>query len=150
MPPVIEGAPWLANMILLAMAVLSPVLVAVVTRRKLDETKRAVGQAQRTAAETQQTVGEVRDQVANSHDTNLRDDLDDLRDGLDAHGESIHRIERHVGDVAHTVRALERSHDRRYQLQEKALADAVEDHHRDIREIRDQIRETIEKENEHG
>ena len=90
MPPIIPGAPWWANLVLLLVAVLvssgATVLIAhLSTRRRLDDLK-----AQQTA---------ITEQVVNSHagQPNLREDVDQLK--ADARGNALilARLERHRG-----------------------------------------------------
>ena len=125
MPPVIPGAPWWANLVLLLVAVLvssgATVLIAhLSTRRRLDDLK-----AQQTA---------ITEQVVNSHagQPNLREDVDQLK--ADARGNALilERLERYLGDLDVTVRALGHSLDRRDELQTEALASAVAERKREI------------------
>lgn len=125
MPPIIPGAPWWANLILLLVAVLvssgATVLIAhLSTRRRLDDLK-----AQQTA---------ITEQVVNSHagQPNLREDVDQLK--ADARGNALilERLERYLGDLDVTVRALGHSLDRRDELQTEALESAVADRKREV------------------
>ena len=125
MPPIVPAAPWWANLILLLVAVLvssgATVWIAhLSTRRRLDDLK-----AQQTA---------ITEQVVNSHagQPNLREDVDQLK--ADARGNALilERLERYLGDLDVTVRALGHSLDRRDELQTEALASAVADRKREV------------------
>ena len=125
MPPIIPAAPWWANLILLLVAVLvssgATVWIAhLSTRRRLDDLK-----AQQTA---------ITEQVVNSHagQPNLREDVDQLK--ADARGNALilERLERYLGDLDVTVRALGHSLDRRDEMQTEALASAVADRKREV------------------
>lgn len=116
MPPIIPNAPWWANAAVLVLAVALPSLVShLATRAKLTTTA--------------QDVREVKEQVKNSHSSNLRVDLDKA-------SAAAHRTESYAADLAESMKALERSLERRYRLTEKRIEEALEDHHRDIKEVR--------------
>lgn len=120
MPPIIPNAPWWANAAVLILAVALPSLVSyLATRAKLTTTA--------------QDVREVKEQVKNSHSSNLRADLDTLSG-------AAHRTETYVADLNESMKAIERSLERRYKLTEKRIEDALEDHARDIREVREEIK----------
>lgn len=120
MPSIIPDAPWWANAVVLLIAVIVPPVVShYATRAKLSTTA--------------QDVKEVKEQVKNSHSSNLRNDLDKLTG-------SAHRTEGFVADLAESVKALERSLERRYRLTDKRIEEALEDHARDIREVREEIK----------
>ena len=120
MPPIIPNAPWWANAAVLVLAVALPSLVShLATRAKLTTTA--------------QDVREVKEQVKNSHSSNLRVDLDKV-------ASSAHRTESYVADLAESMKALERSLERRYRLTDKRIEEALEDHARDIREVREEIK----------
>lgn len=120
MPSIIPDAPWWANAVVLLIAVIVPPVVShYATRAKLSTTA--------------QDVKEVKEQVKNSHSSNLRNDLDKLTG-------SAHRTERFVADLAESVKALERSLERRYRLTDKRIEEALEDHSRDIAEVREEIK----------
>ena len=125
MPPVIPGAPWWANLVLLLVAVLvssgATVLIAhLSTRRRLDDLK-----AQQAA---------ITEQVVNSHagQPNLREDVDQLKSDARGNALILARLERYLGDLDVTVRALGHSLDRRDELQTEALASAVAERKREI------------------
>lgn len=120
MPSIIPDAPWWANAAVLLIAVIVPPIVShYATRAKLST----------TAAD----VKEVKEQVKNSHSSNLRNDLDKLAG-------AAHRTENYMADLSESIRALERSLERRYRLTDKRIEDALEDHTRDIREVREEIK----------
>ena len=120
MPPIIPDAPWWANAAVLILAVALPSLVSyLATRAKLTTTA--------------QDVREVKEQVKNSHSSNLRVDLDKA-------SAAAHRTETYVADLNESMKAIERSLERRYKLTEKRIEEALEDHARDIREVREEIK----------
>ena len=120
MPSIIPDAPWWANAAILLIAVIVPPIVShYATRAKLSTTA--------------QDVKEVKEQVKNSHSSNLRADLDTLSG-------AAHRTEKYLADLAESVKALERSLERRYRLTDKRIEEALEDHARDIREVREEIK----------
>lgn len=127
MPPIIPDAPaWLNALVILSgIALITGGTVWVATL-----------QTRRRLTEVSEGTKAVQEQVQNSHQTNLRTDLD-------TNTEAIHRIERHIADLSKTMRALERSLDRRYQLHTKELEDAVEDRKRDIESLREEIKLAI-------
>lgn len=120
MPSIIPDAPWWANAVVLLIAVIVPPVVShYATRAKLSTTA--------------QDVKEVKEQVKNSHSSNLRADLDTLSG-------AAHRTEKYLADLAESLKALERSLERRYRLTDKRIEEALEDHARDIREVREEIK----------
>lgn len=120
MPSIIPDAPWWANAVVLLIAVIVPPVVShYATRAKLSTTA--------------QDVKEVKEQVKNSHSSNLRADLDTLSG-------AAHRTEKYLADLAESLKALERSLERRYRLTDKRIEEALEDHSRDIAEVREEIK----------
>ena len=120
MPSIIPDAPWWANAVVLLIAVIVPPVVShYATRAKLSTTA--------------QDVREVKEQVKNSHSSNLRADLDTLSG-------AAHRTETYVADLNESLKALERSLERRYRLTDKRIEEALEDHARDIHEVREEIK----------
>ena len=120
MPSIIPDAPWWANAVVLLIAVIVPPVVShYATRAKLSTTA--------------QDVKEVKEQVKNSHSSNLRADLDTLSG-------AAHRTEKYLADLAESLKALERSLERRYRLTDKRIEEALEDHARDIHEVREEIK----------
>lgn len=117
MPTPPDGIPWLAwaiVVVVLALVAQIPVLV----------------QQHRTKRDVQ----EVKDQVKNTHTTNLRVDLDSVAStaadaAADAKlaAESAHRVERHVEDLAKSLRAAEHSADRRYEMHVAAIEEVRSD-----------------------
>ena len=125
MPPVIPGAPWWANLVLLLVAVVvssgATVWIAhMSTRRRLEDIK------------VQQAA--ITEQVVNSHagQPNLREDVDQLKSDARGNALILARLERYLDDLDSSVRALGHSLDRRDELQTEALASAVADRKREI------------------
>lgn len=123
MTPIIPDAPWVANLILVALALIvtsaATVWVAQIGhRRKLDE---------------------IKEQVSNDHPTNLRDDIDRLtvaiqetRDTLAHMMRADESHARFLQDLDRSLRAVTHSQDRRTTLQEQALREAIEDRKREV------------------
>lgn len=61
-------------------------------------------------------VREVRSQVQNEHSSNLRHDLDAAADAAKQAKEAAHRTERYVKDLDVSLKALEHSLDRRFEM----------------------------------
>lgn len=92
---------------------------------------------------TRRDVREIKEQTNNSHATNLREDIDQAKAEAREAKEGVHRVERHVVDLTKSIRANEHSLDRRSDLADRALSDAVEDRHREIAELRETIPDLI-------
>lgn len=128
MPSVIPNAPWWANAVVLLIAVIVPPIVShYATRAKLSTTA--------------QDVKEVKEQVKNSHSSNLRADLDTLSG-------AAHRTEKYLADLNESLKALERSLERRYKLTDKRIEEVLEDHHRDIKAVRQDMADHVEQHHE--
>ena len=68
MPPIIPGAPWWANLVLLALAVTAPVVIAhMSTRRRLEDVKA-------TQERQAKVIAEVHETTVNTHSSILRDE----------------------------------------------------------------------------
>lgn len=130
MPPIDPDAPWWINaLLILAALLLVSALPAWLTYRATRDKLAAVAQ----------DTADVKDQVKNTHSTNLRHDLDALRSDVQTQGEAVHRVERHLEDMAESTRAIEHSLDRRYRIQAKDLEHAIEDGERAIQTLTDEI-----------
>ena len=130
MPPIDPDAPWWVNaLLILAALLIVSALPAWLTYRATRDKLASVAQ----------DTADVKEQVKNTHSTNLRNDLDALRSDVQTQAEAIHRVERHVEDVAESVRAIEHSLDRRYRIQAKDLEHAVEDSQRAVQTLTDEI-----------
>lgn len=130
MPPIDPDAPWWINaLLILAALLIVSALPAWLTYRATRDKLAAVAQ----------DTADVKEQVQNTHSTNLRHDLDALRSDVQTQGEAVHRVERHLEDMAESTRAIEHSLDRRYRIQAKDLEHAVEDSERAIQALTDEI-----------
>ena len=133
MPPVIPGAPWWANLALLALAVTAPVVIThMSTRRRLEDVKA-------TQERQAKVIAEVHETTVNTHPTILRDDIDRIERKVDSLVDDVGHVQReqaraatYVTDVDVSVRALRHSMERRDRIQTEALASAVADRKREI------------------
>lgn len=130
MPPIDPDAPWWINaLLILAALLIMSALPAWLTYRATRDKLAAVAR----------DTADVKEQVQNTHSTNLRHDLDALRFDVQTQGEAVHRVERHLEDMAESTRAIEHSLDRRYRIQAKDLEHAIEDRNRAIAALTDEI-----------
>ena len=118
MIPAPEGTPWWAWLIAVVCAAIPTLLGAVWAK----------------ARRTDQGVARIEEQVANTHTTNLRVDIDDLGDKLadvstatTLTSDAVRRIERYMGDLDTSIRAIEHSIDRRDKIHAKAIDDLQSD-----------------------
>ena len=130
MPPIVPDAPWWVNALLIVAALLIvSALPAWLTYRATRDKLAAVAQ----------DTADVKEQVKNTHESNLRHDIDQLAAATTSSVEAIHRVERHVEDLAESIRSVEQSLDRRYRIQAKDLEHAIEDRQRAIQTLTDEI-----------
>ena len=118
MLPIVPDAPWWANLALLLVAILAAATASVwgahlASRKRLD----AIAQDAKA----------TRDSVVNDHATDMRSDLDALMRAMESNARRLEGLGQHLADVDGSVRALGHSLDRRTDIQERALAEAVRD-----------------------
>lgn len=122
--------PVLVSLITGTLGLLGPVILLILQQRLRREVRAVDAKAGRAAASAEAAATEL----VTNHGTSTRDAIDriealakDAASSAVTAQEASHRTERHVTDLATSLRSLEHSLDRRTAQSERALDEAVED-----------------------
>ena len=145
MPPLINDAPWWANLLLLMIAIIASASVPVFaswmstkkdmrdTKDRIQKTNDKVARIDSQVSTTHTSVEKIDSQVSNTHTTNLREDLDE-------HRKKLGQVLSVLDDVRGTVNDLKKSINNSELAQSKALNAAIRDRDHELDKIRREMR----------
>lgn len=145
MPPLIDDAPWWANLLLLMIAIIASASVPVFaswmstkkdirdTKDRIQKTNDKVAKIDSQVSTTHTSVEKIDSQVSNTHTTNLREDLDE-------HWKKLGQVLSVLDDVRRTVNDLKKSVNNSELAQSKALNAAIRDRDYELDKLRREIR----------
>lgn len=145
MPPLIDDAPWWANLLLLMIAIIASASVPVFaswmstkkdirdTKDRIQKTNDKVAKIDSQVSTTHTSVEKIDSQVSNTHTTNLREDLDE-------HWKKLGQVLSVLDDVRRTVNDLKKSVNNSELAQSKALNAAIRDRDHELDKLRREIR----------
>ena len=145
MPPLIDDAPWWANLLLLMIAIIASASVPVFaswmstkkdirdTKDRIQKTNDKVAKIDSQVSTTHTSVEKIDSQVSNTHTTNLREDLDE-------HWKKLGQVLNVLDDVRRTVNDLKKSINNSELAQSKALNAAIRDRDYELDKLRREIR----------